>query len=313
MKKIYLLFLLFFNLSLLADQTIEMNDFSGNEHGCSDGGVEIIIGDDTDPQSAYAVYVCNGENGCNMISTAQRRFDLVESCPTGDGVVITSGLDCDFDGNIDNVVESAAIVLCSGGNGKNGSDGVASAAGGNAANGKNGEDGKMSEFVISEEFGEENCKNGGIRIETRFDADGNGSFDESEITVNYVCNGSDSPQGTQGEPGKAENSGTDGSKIKEGEKGNSGDKGEQGDKGEAGEKGETGADGFDSLVSVVDEPAGDNCGNGGKKFMSGLDKDRNGILDESEVKNSYYICNGEDALEASEAAASSSGCSLTLF
>ena len=49
-----------------------------------------------------------------------------------------------------------------------------------------------------------------------------------------------------------------------------------------------------------------------KKFLSGIDTDRNGVLDESEVKNSYYICNGEDAVEASEQAASS-GCTVSLI
>ena len=46
--------------------------------------------------------------------------------------------------------------------------------------------------------------------------------------------------------------------------------------------------------------------------MSGLDKDRNGVLDEGEVKSTSYLCNGDDAVEASEAAANS-GCSLTIL
>ena len=104
--------------------------------------------------------------------------------------------------------------------------------------------------------------------------------------------------------------GTDGKDGAKGAKGETGDKGEQGDQGIPGEKGADGNDGYDSLLSVVEEPAGDNCANGGKKFLSGIDTDRNGALDESEVKSSYYICNGEDAVEASEQAASS-GCSVS--
>ena len=201
-------------------------------------------------------------------------------------------------------------MLCYGGKG---SDASATLPGsGNASNGDKGAEGRASELVVSEEPKGENCAEGGSKVEIRFDADGSETFEESEITVKYVCNGNNAPQGSQGEPGKQGIAGTDGLDGADGAKGERGDKGEQGDQGEPGEKGETGSDGFDSLVSVVDEAAGDNCENGGKKLMSGIDKDRNGILDESEVKNSYYICNGPDAAEASETA-TSSGCSLTLL
>jgi len=66
------------------------------------------------------------------------------------------------------------------------------------------------------------------------------------------------------------------------------------------------------MVSVTDEPSGDNCEDGGKKIETGLDLDRNGELDEGEIDpdNTYYVCNGVDAKEAS-IGSSSDGCSMT--
>lgn len=314
MKKIFPLFLLFFFLPLAGVQTIEKNILPLNDSNCPGGGMEVLVGEDTggdgldENEITSRVCICNGENGCDMLSGAQQSSSLGAKCPTAYGVVVTSGVDCDSNGNID-AGKAIETVICYGVKGENGSG--SSVSGGNAADGETGADGKVSEIVVSEEPKGENCKEGGTKIETRFDSDGNGSFGDDENSVSYICNG-ESPQGSQGEQGKQGIAGTDGKDGADGAQGERGDKGEQGDQGEVGEPGEAGPDGFDSLVSVVDEPAGDNCENGGKKFMSGIDKDGNGLLDEREVKNSSYICNGKNAVEASEAAASS-GCSLTLF
>jgi len=51
----------------------------------------------------------------------------------------------------------------------------------------------------------------------------------------------------------------------------------------------------DTLVNVSNEPKGTNCENGGVRIDIGEDSDpANGILDENEVENSYYVCNGID-------------------
>ena len=317
MKKFSMLFLLFVFAPLAAVQTVETNPVpAGEDSDCPSGGIEIVTGNDAasdgldEDEITSRATICNGENGCDIVAVTVQAFSLDSSkCPNHYGVVVTSGVDCDSDGSID-PGKATETVLCYGEKGSAGSGEPGEI--GNSSDGSDGTEGRASEFVISEEPKGENCAEGGSKIETRFDADGNGTFEDSEITVKYVCNGSSGPQGSKGEQGKQGIAGTDGLDGADGAKGERGDKGEQGDQGEAGEKGETGSDGFDSLVSMADEAAGDNCEYGGKKFMSGLDKDRNGILDESEVKNSYYICNGDNAVEASEQAASS-GCSLTLF
>lgn len=310
MKKIFLLCLLFGFVPLAADQLVETATLDPGEGNCENGGIKIVVGDDEDSSGSIedseiksSASICKGKNGCDTVFKIQDS----SSCSSLYGIIVTSGVDCDSDGNID-AGQETAVELCYGESKENG---AYAAEGASAANGGEGAEGKVTEFVVTEDV-EGHCPAGGSRIETRFDANGNGTFEESEVSVHYVCNG-DSPQGPQGEKGRQGVAGTDGKDGADGAKGERGDKGEQGEQGIAGEQGEAGSDGFDSLVSIVDEAAGDNCENGGKKFMSGLDKDKNGILDDSEVKNSYYICNGKDAVEASEQAASSSGCSLTVF
>ncbi|WP_346237933.1 DUF7151 family protein [Niabella insulamsoli] len=53
-----------------------------------------------------------------------------------------------------------------------------------------------------------------------------------------------------------------------------------------------GSSGFNSVVSVVNEPNGGNCATGGKKINFGLDQNRNNLLDNNEISSSTYVCNG---------------------
>lgn len=307
MKRIILLISVFVSAQLCADWLIETTELgSGNEH-CPDGGVLVSLGEDSNPNGVLdendellpPVYICkgqNGDDGCKMLAVPS----LNSSAECKPSVTISSGLDCNDDGNIDSATDT---TLCYGKKGANGSIQIDSDNAENGESGPDGNDGKTSELVITKEDAGEHCPNGGTKIESH--------FEDSEISVEYVCDGADGlePEGPKGSTGLP---GTDGKDGAQGAKGERGDKGETGEAGIDGEPGEDGADGYDSLLSVVDEPAGDNCSNGGKKFLSGIDTDRNGVLDESEVKNSYYICNGEDAVEASEQAASS-GCAVSLI
>ena len=56
--------------------------------------------------------------------------------------------------------------------------------------------------------------------------------------------------------------------------------------------GAVGANGLAALVSVTSEPAGTNCTSGGKKVSVGPDSNGNGVLGNSEITSSDYICNG---------------------
>ncbi len=50
--------------------------------------------------------------------------------------------------------------------------------------------------------------------------------------------------------------------------------------------------GQSSLLNLIPEPAGPNCPAGGVKVMSGVDANRNGVLEDNEIQNVKYVCNG---------------------
>ncbi len=50
--------------------------------------------------------------------------------------------------------------------------------------------------------------------------------------------------------------------------------------------------GLNSLVSIENEAAGDNCAAGGIQISVGQDADNDGVLDESETISESYVCNG---------------------
>ena len=48
------------------------------------------------------------------------------------------------------------------------------------------------------------------------------------------------------------------------------------------------------MISTSEEPAGDNCENGGVAISYGVDDNSDGVLDADEVDNTEYICDGAD-------------------
>ena len=93
----------------------------------------------------------------------------------------------------------SALVACGGGddgkNGKNGKDGVNGTNGTNGVdgmngtNGSNGADGKNSLIMQTRlAIGDAACPNGGVKIDSGVDADGNNMLDAAEVTrTEYVC------------------------------------------------------------------------------------------------------------------------------
>lgn len=141
------------------------------------------------------------------------------NCPTG-GYKIVTGIDL----NNNNILDASEIQLtryiCNGANGHN-----------------------SLAALVSEPAGP-NCSTGGYKLNTGIDINNNNILDPSEISNSqYVCNG---------------------------------------------------IAGNNSLVALVPEPAGSNCPNGGYKVNSGTDSNKNGTLEESEIKSSTYVCNGND-------------------
>lgn len=55
-----------------------------------------------------------------------------------------------------------------------------------------------------------------------------------------------------------------------------------------------GNDGEAMRITVGDEESGENCENGGKKIETGIDENKNNLLDDSEVTSTDFICNGNN-------------------
>jgi hypothetical protein len=63
-----------------------------------------------------------------------------------------------------------------------------------------------------------------------------------------------------------------------------------GEDGRTGPRGETGGNG---LTSTREEPAGANCAEGGLAISIGFDLNRDLELDQQEIEDTVYVCNGE--------------------
>jgi hypothetical protein len=148
--------------------------------------------------------------------------------------------------------------------GAQGAPGPAGPKGDAGAPGPQGSPGVVSIVAQIAEPAGANCPDGGTRIESGSDANGNQQLDPPEITaISYVCNGA---------------------------KGADGAKGETGDAGPPGAPGAPGTPG--TLVTVTPEPAGANCATGGQRIDAGTDGNDNSVLDPSEVTTTEYVCNG---------------------
>jgi len=62
-----------------------------------------------------------------------------------------------------------------------------------------------------------------------------------------------------------------------------------------GPEGPQGPNGLKSLLDIKPIAAGDKCSTGGLAVLSGIDKNANNKLEENEVENTQYICNGNNA------------------
>ncbi|MEC4685650.1 MAG: Ig-like domain-containing protein [Nitrospirota bacterium] len=127
-------------------------------------------------------------------------------------------------------------------------------------NGTDGSDGLLSLISISDEPSGDNCTDGGVKIEAGLDENNNAILDSEEVDeTRYVCDGTDGTNGSDGG---------------------------------------SGSDGLSTLISVSQEPEGDNCTNGGIKIEAGLDDNSDGILSTEEVDDTAFVCNGVDGTDS---------------
>lgn len=98
-----------------------------------------------------------------------------------------------------------------------------------------------------------NCAAGGVRIRSGLDTNGNSVLDDGEVKdAVFACNGAPGAPGAAGSPGTV----------------------------------------TASLVRTGNEPSGANCAAAGIRIQSGPDTNNNGALEESEVKDTVFACNG---------------------
>jgi hypothetical protein len=155
--------------------------------------------------------------------------------------------------------------------------------------GKVGPSGKNSVVKITEELPGINCTNGGQKIETGIDENGNGQLSTEEVEeTKYVCNGKNSLINVVSEPLGA-NCPNGGLKIEVGVDLNGNNSLE------INEISQTkflcnGINGLNNLTIYTNEPAGNKCPNSGFKIDSGLDINSNLVLDPNEITLTKYLC-----------------------
>ena len=138
---------------------------------CENGGIKVDVGIDNNANGSLDTdeilstsYVCNGADG-NTSLTSVTTEPAGSNCESG-GIRIDSGLDINNDGNLNGNEITATAYVC------------------------NGVDGNSSLIKTTNEAAGDNCENGGIRIDSGIDMDGNGILDDIEVvTTAYVCHG----------------------------------------------------------------------------------------------------------------------------
>lgn len=305
------------------------NEPSGTN--CENGGIKVEVGIDNNSNGSLdsdeilnTNYVCNGVDG-NPSLTSVTTEPAGANCENG-GIKIDSGIDINEDGSLDDSEITATAYVCNGIDGNNGLTKVTSeAAGANCENGGlridsgvdsdsdgtlgdseitatayvcNGIDGNDGLIKTTNEPAGANCENGGIKIDSGIDTNGDGTLDDTEITATaYVCNEVDGNNSLTKITSEAAGTNCENGGLKI-------DTGIDSDSNGTLNDSEitatafvcNGLDGNVSLVNITDEDAGSNCENGGVKIESGIDNDGDLILDVEEIQITRYVCNGTDGI-----------------
>lgn len=300
---------------------------------CPEGGLRVQSGFDAndngqldEPEVDATTLVCNqaqgpaGRNYLVQTSTIQGG-----ACDTAAGVVVESGLDDDGDGALSEAEIDDVQTVCAGQlgfdvrveleaepPGTNCTGGGQRLTRGTDRNRNGILDGAneiddvvficdpLSTLVETTAVAPgPDCPEGGTQVDRGLDTDGNGVLDPVEIVETvFVCTGPDGlpnlvATATVGPGADCANGGV---RIESGLDDNMDGvlQASEVDVTSFACDGAGGADGRNgSAVRIADEPAGANCALGGTRIETGADTDANGQLDDDEVSNTRYVCDGE--------------------
>ena len=216
-----------------------------------------------------------GDNGLTSLLSLQSISEGA-ACLAG-GQRLDFGLDADGDGVLDLVEVEGSRYICNG-----------TAESASSGGGTNGFNGLVEVTPLNAGAA---CATGGQRIDVGLDVNRDGNLDATEVSASeIVCNGTTGAQGPAGQQGPAGSAGVTGP---------AGENGEKGDTGEQGLRGETG---YSTLLNMTTLGATPQCAAGGKRIDRGIDLDRNGTLELSEITHSDFVCNGAEGLPGADGA-----------
>ncbi|MDA9168194.1 hypothetical protein N9N91_01400, partial [Candidatus Poseidonia alphae] len=207
------------------------------------------------------------------------------------------------------------VIDVSGPAGQDGADGTSGTNGVDGADGSDGIDGADGANGVStliRILSSTTCTTGGNSFEIGADNNGDGILDITEVIVTVdICNGvagpagQDGVDGNDGADGASGIDGTNGTDGQDGADGTDGTDGNDGADGADGTNGTDGADGNDGnttlMVMTNLSSASSNCwGDGGVQIDVGVDDNKNGVLDSSEIDDTTYICYGGDGADGND-------------
>ena len=193
------------------------------------------------------------------------------------------------------------VIDVSGPAGQDGADGSQGAAGTNGTDGSDGTNGNDGISTLIRILSSTTCTTGGNSFEIGADNNGDGVLDITEVIVTVdICNGVAGPAGQDGIDGNDGTNGTDGV---------DGNDGNDGADGTNGTDGTDGNDGNSTLMVMTNlSSSSSNCwGDGGVQIDVGVDDNKNGVLDSSEIDDTTYICYGGDGQDGTDGADGNDG------
>ncbi|MBD88921.1 MAG: hypothetical protein CL940_01100, partial [Deltaproteobacteria bacterium] len=279
--------------------SVEITDEPAGEN-CEHGGKKATGSIDMDGAMDDVAYACNGEPGPDAPSEIVTVTSEAagENCALG-GKKIRIGEDANQDGVLDDDEVQSTAYACH----------VPPVTGGAPA----------MAMVLSEPEGA-NCAAGGKKIQTGTDANSNGILDEDEVEdTSYACNTAPGEPGFQSmakvvSESSGDNCETGSKKIQTGPDSNGNGILDDDEVDYTGYSCNSGTG--DGLAKVADEPAGENCEDGGKVVSWGTDSNFDGSLGDDEVTGSHYACHkadgsaGVDALATISAEAAGENCAF---